>query len=79
MNETQQRIAQFQKMASDDPNNELGHFSLGRALLDAGRPDDAVASFQRVIDLRPTMSKAYQLLGEAYEKIGRRDAAVDVM
>ncbi|CAA9413769.1 MAG: hypothetical protein AVDCRST_MAG64-2478, partial [uncultured Phycisphaerae bacterium] len=31
------RIEQFRKMASDDPGNELGHFSLGRALLDAGR------------------------------------------
>lgn len=79
MNDQNQRIAQFQKMANDDPNNELGHFSLGKAYLEAGRPDDAVPSLQRVIELRRSMSKAYQLLGEAYEKLGRRENAVEIM
>lgn len=79
MNELDQRIAQFQKMANDDPSNELGHFSLGRALLEAGRPGDALPSLKRVIELRRTMSKAYQILGEAYEKLGRRDDAVKIM
>ena len=27
------RIEQFRKMAEADPDNELGHFSLGRALV----------------------------------------------
>jgi len=34
--QTNDRLEQFKKMAADDPNNELGHFSLGRAYLDAG-------------------------------------------
>lgn len=79
MNDQSQRIAQFQKMANDDPNNELGHFSLGKAFLETGRPGDAVPSLKRVIELRRSMSKAYQLLGEAYEKLGRRDDAVKIM
>ena len=79
MNDQTQRIAQFQKMTNDDPNNELGHFSLGKAYLEAGRPGDAVASLKRVIALRRSMSKAYQLLGEAYEKLGQRDQAVEIM
>ena len=79
MSDANQRIAQFQKMAHDDPDNELGHFSLGKALLEAGRPGDALPSFQRAIELRPAMSKAYQLLGEAFEKLGRRDQAVQIM
>ena len=79
MNDQTQRIAQFQKMANDDPNNELGHFSLGKAYLEAGRPGDAVSSLKRVIELRRSMSKAYQLLGEAYEKLGQRDQAVEIM
>ena len=78
MNDQTQRIAQFQKMANDDPNNELGHFSLGKAYLEAGLPGDAVPSLKRVIELRRSMSKAYQLLGEAYEKLGRRDQAVEI-
>ena len=79
MNDQAQRIAQFQKMANDDPNNELGHFSLGKAYLEAGRPGDAVPSLKRVIELRRSMSKAYQLLGEAYEKLGRREEAAQIM
>ena len=79
MNDPTQRIAQLQKMANDDPNNELGHFSLGKAYLEAGRPGDAVPSLKRVIELRRSLSKAYQLLGDAYEKLGQRDRAVGIM
>ena len=37
MSETNERIERFRTMAEADPQNELGHFSLGRALMDAGR------------------------------------------
>ena len=47
------RIDQFKKMATDDPNNELGHFSLGRAYLEAGIYDNAATSFERVIEINP--------------------------
>ena len=70
------RLEQFKKMANDDPNNELGHFSLGRAYLESGRHADAVASFERVIEINPTHSKAYQHLGQALLAAGRRDDAV---
>ena len=36
------RIEQFQKLANVVPYIELGHFSLGRAYLDAGRHADAL-------------------------------------
>jgi predicted Zn-dependent protease len=39
----------FKKMAEADPGNELGHFSLGRALLDAGMPGEAVAPLRRTL------------------------------
>jgi hypothetical protein len=32
----EERIAQFRKMAEDDPDNELGHFRLGQLLMEAG-------------------------------------------
>ena len=35
------RIAQFEKMASADPTNEMAHFSLGKAYLDADRHAEA--------------------------------------
>ena len=73
------RIKQFEQMASADPDNELGHFSLGRAYMDASRFDDAAGSFARVVELNPKMSKAYQLLGEAFDGAGKRTEAIDAM
>ncbi len=66
----QERIAQFQKMAADDPENELGHFSLGKALLEAGEAAEAAKSFQRTVELNQQFSKAYQLLGQALVQSG---------
>ena len=70
------RIDQFRKMASDDPDNALGHFSLGRELLNAGQPADAVASFERVLAIDPNLSRAYQLMATALLRLERRDDAV---
>lgn len=76
---TDNRIQQFQQMVQADPNNELGHFSLGKALLEAGRHEDAAASLARAVELNEKMSKAYQLLGNAYDKAGQRDRAIEVI
>lgn len=73
------RIRQFEKMANDDPNNELGHFSLGKAYFEAGRFMQASASLKRALDLNPTLSKAYELLGVALEKSGQRDLAIEMV
>jgi Fe-S cluster biosynthesis and repair protein YggX len=79
MTAQQERIAQFRKMANDDPDNELGHFSLGKALMDAGEHGEAIGSFERTIVLNPQFSKAFQLLGACYMKTGKRDLAVDTL
>lgn len=71
------RIEQFRKMATDDPDNALGHFSLGRELLNAGNAAEAVASFERVIQIDPNLSRAYQLLGTALLKLDRRGEATE--
>ena len=70
------RIEQFRKMATDDPDNALGHFSLGRELLNAGMYDDAVRSLERVVEIDPNISRAYQHMATALLKLGRRDDAV---
>ena len=71
------RIAQFRKMATDDPTNDLAHLSLGRELLAGGRLDEAIESFRRTLELKEDSSKAYELLGEALHRLGRpKDAAV---
>jgi Fe-S cluster biosynthesis and repair protein YggX len=72
----QDRIEQFKKMAEADPENELGHFSLGKAYLDAGQIEPAIDSFQRVIELNPNIAKVYQLLATALLKADRKEEAI---
>lgn len=79
MNALQERIAQFRKMASDDPDNELGHFRLGQLLMEDGQHEEAVKSFRRTLELSPQFSKVFQLLGSCLIKLGRRDEAVKVL
>ncbi len=74
-----ERIAQFRNMAIADPTNEMAHFSLGNALLQAGQPAEAAAALQRCLELQPQMSKAYQLAGQALEQAGRRDEAIAML
>jgi Fe-S cluster biosynthesis and repair protein YggX len=74
--ETNSRIDQFRKMASDDPDNALGHFSLGRELLNADQSADAIASFERVLQIDPNLSRAYQLMATALLRQDRRDEAI---
>ena len=79
MSQIQDRIAQFRKMASDDPDNELGHYRLGQLLMEDGQYEEAIASFRRTLELSPQFSKVYQLLGSSLVKLGRRDEAVETL
>lgn len=79
MSQIQERIAQFRKMANDDPDNELGHFRLGQLLMEAGQLDDAVQSFQRTLKLSPQFAKVYQLLGSCLLQLNRREEAVEIL
>src|SRR5262245_40882224 len=79
MSQLQERIAQFRKMATDDPDNELGHYRLGQLLMEAGQFDDAVQSFRRTLELSPQFSKVYQLLAETLLKLNKREEAVTVL
>lgn len=73
-----ERIAQFRKMAQDDPENELGHFGLGKALLEAGEYAEAIPAFEKALSLNPEFSKAYQYLGECYAQLQQRDKALEI-
>ncbi len=73
------RIAQFRKMTTDDPDNELGHFRLGQLLMEDGQFGAAAESLARTLELAPEFSKAFQLLGESHGKAGDIAKAVEVL
>lgn len=79
MSQLAERIAQFRKMANDDPENELGHFRLAQLLMEDKQLEEAVKSFQRTIELSPQFSKAHQLLGNCLLQLNRKDEAVKTL
>src|SRR6266567_4024714 len=79
MSQLAERIAQFRKMATDDPENELGHFRLGQLLMEDGQLAEAAGSFRRTLELSPQFSKVYQLLGESLIKQAKQEEAAEVL
>lgn len=73
------KIQQLRQLAEADENDEMAHFSLGSALIDAGRPGEAGPSFQRVLAINSQNSKAYELLGVAQIGAGHRDLAIQTL
>ena len=73
------KIEQFRRMAESDPDNELAHFSLGKALCDARRFEEAVEPLRRTVELNPSQSRAYQLLGSAFNRLGRKAEAIETL
>jgi len=79
MSDLSARIAQFENMTAADPDNEMAHFSLGRAYAEDGRHAEAAKSLERCVQLNPEMSKAYELCGRAMIEAGWADKAVDIL
>jgi tetratricopeptide (TPR) repeat protein len=79
MSPLSERIGQFRKMATDDPNNELAHYRLGGLLMEAGQHAEAIASFRRTLELEPRFSRVYLLLGQCLLAIGDSKQAIDVL
>jgi Fe-S cluster biosynthesis and repair protein YggX len=76
MSDEATRIDQFLKQTTQHPADPLGHYSLGRALVEAGKHDDAIPSLQKALALDGKLSRVYQLLAKAQLALGRRVEAV---
>ena len=76
MSEIDERIERFKYMADADPNNELGHFSLGRAYMDAGQFAQAIEPLRRALAINKNLSKAYQLIAQSLIKENRGEEAI---
>ena len=80
MSQLQDRIAQFRKMANDDPDNELGHYRLGQLLMEAEQYDEAVAVVPPHAGAEPAVLQGVSAAGAvACCSCGQRDEAVHVL
>jgi len=68
---TAEREAQFRKVVEQFPQSPMGHFSLGKLLLEQRRYLEAVASLTRATELEPTYAAALLALGEALRGAGQ--------
>jgi len=77
--ERTEQIARYRNMVQGDPDDDLAQFRLGQALMEDGQYSDAVASFERTLELSPGFSRVFQYLGECLIKEGRKEKAVEVL
>jgi tetratricopeptide (TPR) repeat protein len=73
------RIDQIGKMLACEPNDLLLNYALAMELLSAGRCEEALAQFDKVIALHPAYSAAYLQKAKALIDLGRRDDARTVL
>ncbi|MBT4529913.1 MAG: tetratricopeptide repeat protein, partial [Phycisphaerae bacterium] len=79
MTDLQDKIERFENMATADPSNDMAHFSLGSAYLDAKRYAEAATSFEACVKLNPDMTRAMELCGSALFQLGRGKEAEDIL
>jgi len=79
MSTIETRIAQWEKMAHDDPENAMGWFSLGNAYRDAERHEDAVGVYRQAIERDHGLSRAYQMLAQTLLKLERHEEAAEIL
>jgi tetratricopeptide (TPR) repeat protein len=61
------------------PDNAVGHYHLGRILLETGKVDDAMASFERAITANSSFEPAYLALASMHEARHEKDKAIAVL
>jgi tetratricopeptide (TPR) repeat protein len=73
-----QETLDFAHKALDvDPKFALAHTTLGNALLDLSRPDEAIQAFKRAVELDPKYSHSYNNWGNALLNLKRPDEAIE--
>ncbi len=75
MSDITDRIERFENMATADPSNDMAHFSLGSAYLDAEKYVQAAVSFQTCVELNADMTRAMELGGSALMQAGQASEA----
>jgi tetratricopeptide (TPR) repeat protein len=68
-------IESLEKMLAKGVDNSLLRFGLGKGYLDLGENAKAVEHFQRCVEIDPTYSAAWKLLGKAHLALADHAAA----
>jgi protein O-mannosyl-transferase len=69
-------ISLFEHALAATENNAVAHATLGLALMDQGKLDQAVAQYEAALQISPDYSLAHNNLGVAFARLGRFDEAM---
>lgn len=73
----EQAIARYREgLAIDKERGEL-YYRIGNIYLESGRPQHAVVEFLEAVERTPTLSKAHNNLGVAYEQLRELERAIE--
>jgi predicted Zn-dependent protease len=70
-------IAPLRKAAELDDADYVNHYMLGYALLFTGEPAQALRALERALQLQSADAQVHARMAEAYEQLGRTDAAAE--
>lgn len=65
----------FKQMVQQFPDSPMGHFSLGRFMVDEKRWDEAVVALSNATKLDPNYAAAFVALGDAHAGAGKKEDA----
>ena len=65
----------FRQMVTEFPDSPMGHFTLGKFLLEEKRWAEAAQALEKAVALDPAYAAAYVALGDAHAAAGQPDQA----
>jgi folate-binding protein YgfZ len=71
----EERIHLFEQVLALDPDDVVANFGLGKTLHDLERWEEAVPRLQKAVEVQPSYSMAYNLLGTCFFRLERREEA----
>ena len=66
--QTNEAIAQYQKVVETNPDFAGGYYLLGARLLQSGRGDDAIVQLKKAVELQPQSPTYVTCLGDAFRQ-----------
>ena len=66
----------YRRTLAGNPEADLAHNNLGLLLFRSGQPEEAIAHFERALQIRPNSAHAHNNLANAYRVLGRPREAV---
>jgi tetratricopeptide (TPR) repeat protein len=72
---TKSRLEMLEEFTRQRPTDSFSHYGLAMEYINAGRDDDALATFQKLLGFNPNYTAAYYHAGQLLARLGRADEA----